>query len=79
MEFGQEIAALAQKQGRTGAQMALAWNLRRPEVTSALTGPRTPSEIEDTSKAADWQLTKEDIAAVQALLAKRQEKMNKLQ
>ena len=78
MEFGRELAALARKQGRTGAQMAIAWNLRRPEVTSALTGPRTPSEIEDTSKAADWQLTKEDIGAVEALLAKRQEKIKAL-
>ena len=78
MEFGRELAALAMKQGQTGAQMAIAWNLRRPEVTSALTGPRTPSEIEDTSKAADWQLTKEDIGAVEALLAKRQEKIKAL-
>ena len=79
LQFGRELAALAGKQGRTGAQMAIAWNLRRPEVTSALTGPRTPSEIEDTSKAADWQLTKENIAAVEALLAKRQEKIRALQ
>jgi aryl-alcohol dehydrogenase-like predicted oxidoreductase len=78
-EFGREIAALAAKQGRTGAQMAIAWNLRRSEVTSALTGPRNPSEIEDTAKAADWQLTKEDIAAVEALLAKRQKKIKTLQ
>ena len=78
-EFGREVAALAGKQGRTGAQMAIAWNLRRPEVTSALTGPRTPGEIEDTGKAADWQLTKEDIAAVEALWAKRQEKIKALQ
>ena len=78
LKLGQELAALAKKQGHTAAQLAIAWNLRRPEVTSAITGPRVPSEIEDTSKAADWQLTKEDIAAVEALLAKRLETLKAL-
>jgi len=73
LKLGPELTALAKKSGRTAAQLAIAWNLRRPEVTSAITGPRLPSEIEDTAKAADWQLTKEDIAAVENILAKRQE------
>jgi aryl-alcohol dehydrogenase-like predicted oxidoreductase len=42
-------------------------------VTSAITGPRTPAEIDDSSKAADWQLTPEDIAEVEKILLKRQE------
>jgi L-glyceraldehyde 3-phosphate reductase len=65
--------AYAKKSGHTGAQLAIAWNLRRPEVTSAITGPRKPAEIEDSSKGADWILTKEDIAAVEKLLDKRLE------
>ena len=73
LKLGQELVALANKQGRSAAQFAIAWNLRRPEVTSAITGPRRPSEIEDTAKAVDWQLTQEDIAAVEVILAKRQE------
>jgi aryl-alcohol dehydrogenase-like predicted oxidoreductase len=56
--------------------LAIAWVLRRPEVTSAITGPRVPAEIEDTIKAGEWELTKEDIAAVEKLLAKRQAAVN---
>jgi aryl-alcohol dehydrogenase-like predicted oxidoreductase len=78
LKLGPELTAIAKKSGHTAAQMAIAWNLRRPEVTSAITGPRVPSEIDDTSKAADWQLTKEDIAAVEALLAKRFETLKAL-
>jgi aryl-alcohol dehydrogenase-like predicted oxidoreductase len=78
LKLGPELAALAKKSGHSAAQMAIAWNLRRPEVTSAITGPRVPSEIDNTSKAADWQLTTEDIAAVEALLAKRLETLKAL-
>jgi L-glyceraldehyde 3-phosphate reductase len=78
LKLGPELTALAKKSCHSAAQMAIAWNLRRPEVTSAITGPRVPSEIDNTSKAADWQLTTEDIAAVEALLAKRLETLKAL-
>ena len=76
LKMGQEIVALAKKQSRSAAQLAIAWNLRRPEVTSAITGPRVPSEIEDTIKADTWELTKEEIAEIEKLLSKRQEAIN---
>jgi aryl-alcohol dehydrogenase-like predicted oxidoreductase len=71
-----ELAPIAKKYGRSIAQLAIAWVLRRLEITSALTGPRVPSEIEDTIKAGEWELTKEDIAAIEKLLAKRQAVLN---
>ena len=73
LKLARELAPIAKKYGRSLAQLAIAWVLRRPEVTSAITGPRVPSEIEDTIKAGEWELTKEDIAAIDKLLAKRQE------
>jgi aryl-alcohol dehydrogenase-like predicted oxidoreductase len=51
----------------------VAWILRKPEVTSAITGPRKPAEIEDNIKGGEWVLSPEDIAAVEKLLVKRQE------
>ena len=76
LKLGLELVALARKQGRTAAQLAIAWNLRRPEVTSAITGARRPSEIEDTAKAGEWALTKENIAEIEKLLLTRQEAIN---
>ena len=78
LKLGDELMAYAKKSGHTGAQLAIAWNLRRPEVTSAITGARKPAEIEDSSKGADWTLTKEDIAAVEKLLDKRLEALKAL-
>ena len=73
LKLARDLAPIAKKYGRSLAQLAIAWVLRRPEVTSAITGPRVPSEIEDTIKAGEWELTKEDIAAIEKLLVKRQE------
>jgi L-glyceraldehyde 3-phosphate reductase len=41
------LHALALARGQTLAQMALAWVLRHPEVTSALIGASRPAHIED--------------------------------
>jgi L-glyceraldehyde 3-phosphate reductase len=41
------LDALAQSRGQTLAQMALAWVLRHPEMTSALIGASRVSQIED--------------------------------
>jgi aryl-alcohol dehydrogenase-like predicted oxidoreductase len=79
LKFGQDLGLIAKKSGHTAAQMAIAFNLRRPEVTSALTGPRAVAEIEDTVKGNDWQLTKEEIAEIDKLLEKRQESLKKAQ
>jgi len=79
LELVRELTPIAKKYGRSVAQLAIAWILRRPEVTSAITGPRVPSEIEDTIKAGDWKLNKEDITAIEKLLEKRQKILSSIQ
>ncbi len=39
---------LAQRRGQTLAQMAIAWTLRDPRVTSSLIGARTVEQLEDS-------------------------------
>ena len=60
------MTAIAAKHNRTVAELAIAWVLRRPEVTSAIVGGRRPSQVAETVKAADWVLSQEDIAAIEA-------------
>jgi aryl-alcohol dehydrogenase-like predicted oxidoreductase len=79
IKLAKDLAPIAQKYGRSVAQLAIAWVLRRPEVTSAITGPRDPYEIEDTIKAGEWELTKEDIDAIEKLLVKRREALSSSQ
>lgn len=45
------LNAIAQGRGQTLAQMAIAWTLRDPRVTSALIGARTVAQLEDSLAA----------------------------
>lgn len=65
------LRPIAERNGKTVAQLAIAWVLRRPELTSAIVGARRPAHIEETVVAGDWVLSPEDIAEIEALLAKR--------
>jgi len=72
LELAEGLRPIAQKRGRTVAQLAIAWVLRRPEVTAAIVGARRPSQIEETVLAGDWVLSKEDISAIARLIDKRE-------
>lgn len=65
------LKAIAARYGRTVSQLAIAWTLRRPEVTAAIVGARRPEQIEQTAPAADWTLPPEVLAEIDDLLARR--------
>ena len=69
----EKLKPIAARNGKTLAQLALAWVLRRPEITAAIAGARRPSQIEETVEAGDWELSPEDIAQIEALLAEREQ------
>ncbi len=69
------LRPIAERYGKTVAQLAIAWVLRRPEVTAAIVGARRPAHIEETLRAGDWALSAEDIAEIETLLTKRAEKL----
>ncbi|HEX4202682.1 MAG TPA: aldo/keto reductase [Ktedonobacteraceae bacterium] len=62
------LNVIAQKRGQTLAQMALAWILRRPEVTSVLTGSSKVEQIEENVAALQkLDFSEEELAAIDAL------------
>jgi L-glyceraldehyde 3-phosphate reductase len=61
---------LAQARGQTLAQMALAWVLRHPEVTSALIGASRTEQIDDAVGALqNLTFTDAELAAIEQILA----------
>ena len=72
----EKLRPIAERNGRTLAQLAIAWVLRRPEVTAAIVGSRRPSQIEGTAPAGDWVLSAEDIAEIDALLTEREQALS---
>jgi aryl-alcohol dehydrogenase-like predicted oxidoreductase len=75
LELVEALRPIAARQGRTVAQLAIAWVLRRSEVTAAIVGARDPAQIEETARAGDWQLSAEEVAHIEALLAKREQRL----
>ncbi len=66
------ITAIARKYDRTPGQLAIAWVLRREEVTAAIVGARSRKQIEETVQAGDWQLSDDDIAEIDKLIEQHQ-------
>ena len=61
---------LAQARGQTLAQMALAWVLRHPEVTSALIGASRIAQIDDAVGALqNLEFTADELASIEQILA----------
>ncbi len=59
----------AKQRGQTLAQMAIAWTLRRPEVTTALIGASDIDQLEENAKALDnLAFSEEELARIDAIL-----------
>ncbi|MGW0573881.1 aldo/keto reductase [Streptomyces tauricus] len=56
------VKEVAAELGRTPAQVALAWTLRKPGVTAPVIGARTPAQLEDNLGALDVDLTADQLA-----------------
>jgi aryl-alcohol dehydrogenase-like predicted oxidoreductase len=54
------LKPIAEEKGCTLSQLALAWCLQQPGVTSPIIGPRTMEQFEDNMKALDVEITDED-------------------
>jgi aryl-alcohol dehydrogenase-like predicted oxidoreductase len=65
----QKLTAVAAKLDLTVGQLALAWVLRRPEMTSALVGATRPEQVEENVKAAGVKLPAEIVAEIETILA----------
>jgi len=71
----EQLKSIAERNGRTVAQLAISWVLGRPEVTAAIVGARRPEQIVETAPASDWKLSKSDIGEIGQLLAEREKRL----
>jgi aryl-alcohol dehydrogenase-like predicted oxidoreductase len=62
------LRSIAERHGKTVAQLAIAWVLRREEVTSAIVGARRPAQIQETLAAGDWVLEEETLRKIESIL-----------
>ena len=66
-EVTQRLKEWAADHGRDLVQLAIAWTLAHPAVTSAIAGAKTPEQVNHNAKAADWRLTQKDLQEIDEL------------
>ncbi len=64
----QDLIPIAAERGVTMGQLALAWVLRRPEVTSCIIGASRPSQLTENVAASGVKLTEAEVARIDAAL-----------
>ena len=60
----QRLVPLAEQAGLTMAQLAIAWVLQNPNVSSAIVGATRPEQLEDNVKSADVRLDADLLKAI---------------
>ena len=75
LEFVDSLQSIASASGWTMTDLAIAWTLRRSELTSAIVGARSPQQIRETSTAGDRVLSAEAESAVELALSRRLERL----
>ena len=69
-----KLKRIAGKIGCTMAQLAIAWVLRRPEITCAITGASRPAQVAENVKAAEVKLDAETLERIEKVLGNQPKK-----
>ena len=69
LDVVEELALLAEQSGLTLIELALAWAINHPGVTSAIIGPRTMEQLESQLPAADVTLSADILDRIDELVA----------
>lgn len=75
LELVKKLEDIARSQNHSVGELAVAWVLRRPELTAAIVGSRRPDQIEQIAPASNWQLDEHIIQEINSLLEERDRKV----
>ena len=67
----EKLVALAESRERTMAELAHAWLLAQPQVCSVISGLTRLEHLQQNAKAADWQLTTEEVGEIENILSNK--------
>ncbi len=62
------LDAYARNQGHTLLELAIAWLLARPTVTSVIAGATRPEQVQANAAAAGWTLTDDNLREIDAVI-----------
>lgn len=64
LKLAEKLREIGARHGRTTGEAAIAWTLRRPEVTAAIVGMRSAGQVEGVIGALDFRLSQNEIEEV---------------
>lgn len=64
----QRLTEFAQARGRTMSELAIAWLLARPQVSSVISGATSVEHVAHNVKAADWVLGEAELEEIEGIL-----------
>lgn len=70
LQVVEDLERIAARHGRSLPQLALAWSMSNPVVSTALVGCRTVGEVEDNVGALGWTLPETDLREIDAAFAR---------
>lgn len=76
-DFVDRLREIADGLGRTVADIVINWTIQQPGITTALCGAKRPDQIFETAEAMKWQLSVDDLAAIDQALADRGEPVSR--
>lgn len=68
MEVVENLLEWAGDHGKEGAQLAIAWTLANPAVTSCIVGAKTPEQATYNAAAGEWKLSASDMSELDEIL-----------
>jgi aryl-alcohol dehydrogenase-like predicted oxidoreductase len=68
LAVGERLKLLAEREGMTVAQLAIAWVLARPTVDVAIIGARTPAQLAQTAQAGGIHLTQATLSEIEYIM-----------
>src|SRR5207253_2836913 len=64
----ERLRPIAERHGRTVGQLAIAWTLMNPAVTSAIVGARRPQQVDENFAAMGWTLSPAEMEEIQRIV-----------
>jgi len=65
----ERLREIGRRHGRSPGEVAIAWTLRRPEVTAAIVGLRAPGQLREIIGAAEFRLDSAEVKEIADFLA----------
>lgn len=70
-DFLDLLRPIAEEAGKPLAQLVLNWTIQQKGITSALVGAKRPQQIRENAETLNWQLTSEQMSAIDDALKQR--------